>query len=374
MKNKLLLSSALLGSLVIGSAAYSQTTITGNLSLSYKSISEHGLTDAIGTHTSARAFGRESQINIQNRGKLNNGMDYAAGFSFENDGSQQTDISDENVYIDFISGNTTFTIGVDHIQNTNRTLGNFVGNDASDLATGNPYLLTAEAAPAALAGAQSLGFIQSAGSNPAQAMGVGVTQRTPVGTLSALYVPTVRNSGSDNEVGNLAGANAVNLETNRESAYEIGFAGDLGVKGLSTHIFYNVEEEVEGFDGKLKGTNIGASYNFGQITVGYNRKENKLPFDGGDKLKQDEFGIAYAATPNLTLAANYTRSKTDLGVADIDIDLDDFRVTDAKSKSVAVGYNFGPVAVIGQLARQEDIVNVAGTDQDVAFIKINTNF
>lgn len=361
MKNKLLLSSALLGSLVIGSAAYSQTTVTGNLSLSYKSLSEHGTTDDIGTATSTRAFGRESQINVQNKGKLNNGMDYAAGFSIENDGSQATDLSNENVFIDFISGNTTFTIGVDHIQNTNRTLGNFVGNDASDLATGNPYNV---ADPA-------IGFIQSAGSNPAQSMGVGVVQRTPVGSLSFLYVPTVGNTGSDNEVGNLNGAASTILESNRESAMEIGYVGDLGVKGLSAHAFYNVEKENEGDEGKFKGKNFGASYNFGQITLGYNRKENN---DANDvDLKQDEFGLAYSATPNLTLAANYTKSKSSIP-ADIRAanNLDD--MTTGKSKSLAVGYNLGPVAVIAQYAKQEDIVNQDGTDQDVAFIKINTNF
>jgi hypothetical protein len=361
MKNKLLLSSALLGSLVIGSAAYSQTTITGNLSLSYKSLSEHGTTDDIGTATSTRSFGRESQINIQNKGKLNNGMDYAAGFSFEQDGGQLNDFSNENVFIDFISGNTTLTVGQDHIQNTNRTLGNFVGNDASDLATGNPYAVAAT----------EVGFIQSAGSNPAQSMGVGVVQRTPVGSLSFLYVPTVGNAGSDNEVGNLAGVASTILESNRESAMEIGYVGDLGVKGLSAHAFYNVEKENEGDEGKFKGKNFGVSYNFGQITLGYNRKENN---DANDvDLKQDEFGLAYSATPNLTLAANYTKSKSSIP-ADIrdDEGLDD--MTTAKSKSLAVGYNFGPVAVIAQYAKQEDIVNQDGTDQDVAFIKINTNF
>ena len=359
MKNKLLLSSALLGSLVIGSAAYSQTTVTGNLSLSYKSLSDHGLTDDLGTARSTRAFGRESQINIQNKGKLNNGMDYAAGFSIENDGSQATDLSNENVFIDFISGNTTFTIGVDHIQNTNRTQGNFVGNDASDLATGNPYFV---ADPA-------VGFIQSAGSNPAQSMGVGLVQRTPVGSLSFLYVPTVGNTGSDNEVGNLNGAASTILESNRESAMEIGYVGDLGVKGLSAHAFYNVEKENANDEGKFKGKNFGVSYNFGQITLGYNRKENNDAFD--IDLKQDEFGLAYSATPNLTLAANYTKSKSTLDDALGAFDLFD---KTAKSKSLAVGYNLGPVAVIAQYAQQENIVNVDGSDQDVAFIKINTNF
>ena len=53
MKNKLLLSSALLGSLVIGSSAYSQTTVTGNLSLSYKTLSGYTVSSAT---SSGRSF------------------------------------------------------------------------------------------------------------------------------------------------------------------------------------------------------------------------------------------------------------------------------------------------------------------------------
>lgn len=353
MKNKLLLSSALLGSLVIGSSAYSQTTVTGNLSLSYKSLDGYTVSSAT---SSGRSFGRESQINIQNKGKLNNGMDYAAGFSLENDGGQTNDISNENVYVDFISGNTTLTVGLDHIQNTNRTLGNFVGNDASDLATGNNYT--------AVAGS---GFIQSAGSNPAQSMGAGVTQKTPIGSISLFYVPTAGNTGSDNEVGNKDGSATTTLESDRESAFEIGFAGDLGVKGLSAHAFYNEEGKNAGQIRDTKGTNLGVAYNFGQITAGYTRKENEYAGTtaGTDTdLTQDEFGIAFAATPNVTLAANYTKSDSSAASA-----------VDAKSKSVAVGYNLGPVAIIAQYAKQENITNTTNTgDVDVAFIKINTNF
>ena len=365
MKNKLLLSSALLGSLVIGSAAYSQTTITGNLSLSYKSLSEHtALTAAnnaaaigTGVHTATRSFGRESQINFANKGKLNNGMDYAAGFSIENDGGQVSDLSNENVFIDFISGNTTITIGQDHIQNTNRTRGNFVGNDATDLATGNPYeVLNA-----------NVGFIQSAGSNPAQSMGAGIVQKTPVGSISLFYVPTVGNTGSDNEVGNKSGDATTTLESDRESAFEIGFAGDLGVKGLSVHAFYNEEGKNAGQARDTKGSNYGVSYNFGQITAGYTRKENENPGTtsvAGTDLTQDEFGIAFAATPNVTLAANYTKSDSSAAAT-----------VDAKSKSVSVGYNLGPVAIIAQYAKQENITNTTATgDVDVAYIKINTNF
>ncbi len=351
MKNKLLLSSALLGSLVVGSSSYAQTTVGGNLQLSFKSLSGY-----VGNTTqSQQSFGRESQLNVQSKGSLNNGMTYAAGFSYEIDGGQTSDVSNENVYIDFISGNTTLTIGLDHIQNTNRTKGNLIGNDASDLATGNNYAVASGTA----AGTH---FIQSAGANPAQAMGVGVTQKTPIGSFSVFYAPTNGNTGSDSEVGNLSGAAAVNVESDRESAYEIGFDGDLGVKGLAVHYFYNIEDKNAGQTTDLTGLNYGVSYNFGQITVGANRKET----EGGAsyELKQDEFGITYAVNPNLTIGANYTK-----------VDSNQAAAVDAKSKSIAVGYNFGPVAVVGQYAKMENVTNVANTgDVDIAFVKFVTNF
>ena len=355
MKNKLLLSSALLGSLVIASSSYAQTTVTGSLALSLKSLdSYNSATNATGA---GRSFGRESQLNIQNKGKLNNGMDYAAGFSFEQDGGQADDFSNENVYIDFISGDTTLTIGQDHIQNTNRTKGVLLGVDAFDLATGNNYSVTT-----ALTGAGAA-FIQSAGANTAQAMGVGIVQKTPYGSISALYVPTNGNSGSDDNVGNTGGTNSTTLESNRESSYEIGFEGNLGVKGLAVHYFYNEEAKNQGETRDLQGLNYGASYNMGQITAGYTRKETEF---GASTLirKQNEFGLAFAATPNLTLAANYTV-----------VDSNAANAVDAKSKSIGIGYNLGPVAVVGQLAKMENILNTTGTgDVDVAFVKVTTNF
>lgn len=352
MKNKLLLTSALLGSLVVGSSAYAQTTVGGNLQLSFKSLS--GYTGS--TTQASQGFGRESQLNVQSKGSLNNGMTYAAGFSYEIDGGQATsDVSNENVYIDFIAGNTTMTIGLDHIQNTNRTKGNLIGNDAFDLVTGNNYALQSNTA----AGTH---FIQSAGANPAASMGVGITQKTDFGSFSAFYVPTNGNTGSDSEVGNLSGTAGLHIENDRESAYEIGFDGNLGVKGLAVHYFYNKEDKNAGQTTDLVGTNYGVSYNFGQITVGANRKETEAT--GNYDQKQNEYGVTYAVTPNLTIGANYTKAETNQASA-----------VDATSKSIAVGYNFGPVAVVGQYAKMENVTNVANTgDLDVAFIKFVTNF
>jgi hypothetical protein len=101
----------------------------------------------------------------------------------------------------------------------------------------------------------------------------------------------------------------------------------------------------------------------GQITVGFTRKETE---HGASTLerKQNEFGLAYAVSPTLTLAANYTV-----------IDSNAVAAVDGKSKSIGIGYNLGPVAIVGQLAQMENITHTAGTgDVDVAFVKVTTNF
>jgi len=87
MKN-MLTKTALVSSLALMTAgvASAQTTVTGNLDLTYKAISSD-VAGAAAKTNSMRTFGKESQINISNKGSLNNGMSYAAGFSIELDGS-----------------------------------------------------------------------------------------------------------------------------------------------------------------------------------------------------------------------------------------------------------------------------------------------
>jgi hypothetical protein len=194
-------------------------------------------------------------------------------------------------------------------------------------------------------------------------MGVGIVQKTPFGSVSALYVPTNGNTGSDDNVGNTAGSASNILESDRESAYEIGFEGNLGVKGLAVHYFYNEEQKNTGGTKDFTGLNYGASYNMGQITAGVTRKETEF---GANALvrEQNEFGLAYAVTPTLTLAANYTV-----------VDSNAANAVDAKSKSIGIGYNLGPVSIVGQMAKMENILNTTGTgDLDVAFVKVTTNF
>ena len=342
-------------------SAFAQTTVTGNLDFGYKALSEDLAAQKTG---SGRGFGNEGQINIQNKGKLNiAGWEYAAGFSIEQDGNQTTDYFNENQYIDFINGNTTITFGQDHIQNNDQTKATFVGLIAEDMANG---------------GATDL-FLSEVGAHPNQSFGVGIMQTIPnIGRVSALYVPSNNDTGTAQSTvarPGLYGDEAGFIESDGESAYEIGFQGSLGVKGLDVIAFINKEKATTGYKatesgvivGDTKGTVLGLSYNMGQITAGYTYKKSERGFAAvadGREIKQDEFGLAYAVTPALTLAANYTKADGNGTTKD----------ADAKMKSLAVGYNLGPVAVTAQAAQLENYTGVAGRDADVLYLRASTKF
>jgi hypothetical protein len=365
MKNKLLLTSALAGSLMFSGISLAQTTVSGSLDISYKGVSSDGTTGNIGSQKNDSFIGKESQINIANKGKLSNGLDYAAGFSLEYDGNDGADNNNtrqafsnthnENVYINFISGNTTFTVGVDHIQNSDRTLGVLIGEDAEDFADG-------------INGTASGLSISAVGSDPASTYGAGIMQKTPIGTISAYYTPKSGNRNQELNSNDISFAGTSDDQDGAQSAYELGFVGDLGVKGLSTHLFYNKRDAMTTAttEQDVKGMNIGASYNVGQFTGGVNRKKVDLATTGQD-AKQMEYSIAYAATKELSLALNYSKAEKS-GDSAVE--------TDEKVKSVAVGYNMGPVVLVGQYGKVDGkngkVENSA--EGDVLYLQLSTKF
>jgi len=357
MKKNILVTSALAGSLMfLGSNAIAQTKIDGTLVLGYKTVS----LDATPT-TGMRGFGREAQLNVSNSGNLNvGGLKYAAGFALEFDGLSEKattgniSIGNENTYIDIIAGNTTVTFGVDHIQNSDRSTAHFVGLNFEDLDNGNTN------------------FKSAVGANPKEAIGAGIIQKTPFGSFSALYVPANGVNGGDDDLDgmneNSQGVATTITNLDRASAYEIGFVGDLGIKGLNVHAFKNKEKSNTGslnVATGLEGTNYGVSYNFGQFTVGADKKKstgNYSTVNTNLETKQNTFGAAFAITPTLTLAGSYAKAETST------------RTTDEKAKTIALGYNLGPVVAEVQYAQYENVLNAANADMDVFFARLLTKF
>ena len=343
MKKNILVTSALAGSLMfLGSNAIAQTKIDGTLVIGYKSISY----DATASKQDGmRGLGREAQLNVSNSGNLNvGGLKYAAGFALEFDGASEKNtvgnisIGNENTYIDIIAGNTTLTFGVDHIQNSDRSTAHFVGLNFEDLDNGNTF------------------FQSSVGANPKEAIGAGIVQSTPFGNFSYWYVPANGINGGDDDLDgmneNAQGTAVPNKD--RASAYEIGFVGDFGVKGLNVHLFKNEEKKRMGQTQKRQGENYGIKYTVGQITAGINRIEHNganTALSQTEDIKEMHYGLAYAVTPNFTIGANYYKAEGN------------GKTEDAKVKVLQMGYNLGPVALVAGVAKAE---NIDGTTDDAA--------
>jgi hypothetical protein len=375
MKNKLLLSSALVGSLAITGLASAQTTISGSLDLSYKTISNSG--DK--TKETDAGFGRESQINIANKGKLSNGMDYAAGFSLEFDGrsgaagpQNETSVqgnvqrvSRENIFIDVISGTTTLSVGADHLNNMSFSSAPRVAQHASttvasaQLVTNSNVDVSASATSGGVAyqfypGATSLGA--------SNYMGLGVQQVTPFGTITGQYFPKASNVQASND-----GV----ARTSVKDAYELHYRGDLGVKGLSANVGYNTVNHATATttqSEKQKGVAYGVGYNFGQFAVGAQRNKT----DNGNSTiatkidtKSTELGATFAATKDISLGITHVKTEGNFWHA---------MPTDEKIVSGTIGYNLGAVTLSATYAEIQDARGISGNDSDIVLVRAGTRF
>jgi hypothetical protein len=408
MKNKLLITTALASSLVAGSAI-AQTTITGSLGVSYKSVQGKNQT------ANGNSFGKESQLNVANKGKLNiGGLSYAAGFSLEFDGSdgvysytpkvdavgqlgtasavtvttsvqsRQTGTSGwhlENNYIDIISESTgtTLTISSDHIQNARGGLANIVGQHAEDF-TGGVNKTTNSLA------------MDYAGTTVAESFGVGIVQNVgKFGKVSYLYVPNHTSAGislTKNSSTQSGGAvaddgDAILTADDAPIAHEYGFIGDLGVKGLTVKAFKSEQDKAHTQLNKTSGTNLGIRYNIDAFTIGVNQMKQKVgsasattvdadasigraaTIASNTETKQMEYGLGFAVNKDLSIGLyqNKAERKTPAGLK-----------TTEKTRSIAVGYSLGPVALSAQYGQVDDMGGTAGKDANVMFMSLTTAF
>ena len=359
---KLMLTTAMVS--VITTAAIAQTTITGELRISGTMLdADKGFAATSGTKNSSYGMGSEQQINIQTKGKLNlGGLDYAAGFAIENDGDQATTIFNENTFIDLTaSSGTTLSLSRDHIQRSDSDFSatNLVGFTPNELSqTGTTTN-------------QSTRFKQNIGAAPGQSFGVALLQKTPVGTFSYNYVPNnggVTAGALSTTSGDTAGTSgSEGVSANTTSANEYGFVGDLGVKGLTVHYFKNQNQgHVTAANAiKAEAKNYGAKYNFGQVTVGVNKKKHQAEttqtaFDsttvgtGNAEITETAYAAAFAVNKDVTIGLLYAKADQDKLVS----------TADQTVKAINIGYALGPVDLAVGYARNSDLGGIVGNDGD----------
>jgi hypothetical protein len=329
---KLLLTSALisLGSLSVLGTAHSQTKITGELKGAYKNVEQFTSGAA-----ALSGFTSERQINFEHAATLNNGLKFTAGFSFEQDGSDAAADGLEGNWVNFTSGDTTFEIGMDHIQNSDRPLQSRVGLPMNEV-VGAWGGTTARTSGATV----GLQYAQSAFTNK-EKMGLGIIQNVGTGHASFNFIPRTTDTA------NIADT-AVPAAATGKGAYELTYFGAVpGVKGLSTNLGYNVQKKngTDLQDQKLKLYNL--AYAFDSFVVAIEKRDAELV----DRAEQDsiEYSVSYKVSPNTSVGLGKieTEGKNAAGAK-----------YSAKEKInyVQVGYNLG--AIYGAL-NYVDAENIA---------------
>jgi len=348
MTKKLLATSALFSTLALAGTSFAQTTITGSLDLTLRN-TNHSASAGAASDTS---MGRESQINIANKGKLNNGLDYAAGFSLEFDGQQagstaDSSLSNEGVYINLISGGTTFHVGVDWMQNAKQDLLTSVGDILDEVGQNT------------VSGAK----MTVLGASPKESIGAGILHNFGNGiTASALYVPNDTNTGTGNN-----GTTTLN-NTGTNSAYEVGIRGvNVANSGISFDLWRNEKESITPASSTVRdtqGTAYAVNYSKAPFSVGYTNQKTETAVVGTD-LTTKIAHVTYAIDKNLPGSLVY--AKTD--------DSTSSSTADEKVKSLMLGYNFGPVGLLVTASRIENLgALTSGGDVDALGISLNTKF
>ena len=362
---KLLLSTALVG-VVLSTSAIAQTTVGGNMTVGFRGLKETGAAGAVST-ASKQGMLIETQLNVASKGALNNGMNYAAGFSLELDASDVAgtttsfkSMANENVYIDLISGNTTFSAGIDHMNDFDRSMIPVVG----EIGKGTGSQGGATASTNMLA--DPIGTSQAAG--------VAVRQAFPgVGQITLAYVPTM--SCSKTQTAGCGGADTSAVEGDEGSGYSALLElSNVGIKGLALEAGSVTQKKKIGSESSsnrdAQFITAGVKYTTGPVTLGYNRKEFEYGgtaaatagYNTNETRTQNDYGIAYTAG-NVSYGAIYQVTSSNIATE-----------LDEKYRSVAVGYNLGAVAAKVNLGRHTDVGGVAGTDVDSLTLKLSTNF
>ena len=328
-----------------------QTTVGGNMRVGLKATSSD-----FGKGSNS-LMTKETQINIANKGKLNvGGLDYAAGFSLEMDGSNATldgGTHYENNYINIInaSSGTTLHFGSDHVKPTDVQL--------SDIVLGAVRIDHVARGVAVYATSHST----ISGKGEQEAFGIGLIQDVgKIGQIRAIYSPDPSSSASaQDDVGSAIGG------TTGNSIKSYAFSGSLGVPGL-TVLYGKLDQDDE--KSTIKGLDIdtyGAKYTMGQFTAAYQKADGTVNTTGM-KADSKEYGLAYAATKDLTIGVAQIKTKlsgTTTGYS---------AAANEKITGINVGYSLGPVALQVLASKIDDAQGVVGQDGKAVHLSLGTTF
>jgi hypothetical protein len=333
--NKLLLGTALATSLVaFNTASFADAKVTGSVEMTFNSTEDK---DA----NSDGDIGSENTVKFEGSKDIDLGT-LTTSFKLE-------DAAVEAPNISLSMGDTTVGVGSDFAPNLSFTNIPTVGDRAS---TVGKNIATTDL----VGSAHNLTAVTDSGNTIKNGNGILLAQKFDGGQISAFIVPSM---GSTQGGGTDSGLSAA---ATTGSAYNVVFSGNLGIDGLSIKAGMNDQTGKNGNeDGDAKA--IGATYSFGQFSVGANTASVKSVAAAGSQydLDTDSIGIGFAVNDNISIAASVQKTDGDsAGTA---------MTSDEETQLISIGYSLGGLGLEFSFAELENINGVAASDGEAFQIR-----
>ena len=330
MKKTLLATTALV--VAISPSAFSEMKIKGNLEQTFRATSHDGTSAT----NSANNFGQEGNISVSNTKELDNGLTAKVGFTLEADSTAELDTSYLTVGTDAFD----ITVGRDYGTSLTGSMIPKVGDEFSTLA-------------GALGTTQLVDQLGDERVHDGQSIALNA-KGIANGAITLRYSSGIGDNNNDDGP----------VADNGKTGYEVLYKGSP-VEGLSVRIGtskVNPETESSTTAGESTLNSYGVSYNFGSVTVGAERSEHEDGADTETELERTAYGIAFAASDNVSVGLQVVKQEQDDGTP---------TEPDEEAKVFSIGYNLGGLGLEMSYAEVEGLNHAAGA-ADAEVFQIRT--
>ena len=334
MNKKLLLTSALVGSLAVTGSAIAETKIYGDLEQTWASASRDL---AANKQTGDQGYGSESNIGMKASKDIDIGtLNY--GIRFEGNGNDSFESNEH--YLEIANDTFTFHFAsnsgsavsldstvVPHVGDQNDTLATRAGTDAT-----------------------SSGYIDVIGGAY-----TGATLNVLGGKLTAAY-------------GFGASADDSATLTGGDSSLHLAYRGSLGVDGLSVMLGRSETQKTDGQAGDAELNKMGIAYKMGAFAVGVDYQD----YEDGNTLATSadrqmlRYGASYNVSDDLSVGIVYNEVEVQTPTTSFAVD--------EEVTTLTVGYNLGGLGVKLYVSQIDNLGGTSGDDAQVIQLQTKQSF
>ena len=328
---KMMISTALATSLIAGVAS-AETKVSAYIETTLGSGETPATTAQVNQGTT---IGYEHGVAFSGSKELDNGMTLKTYFGIE-DG----DAADERG-ITFVNGNTEIMIEADVNNIDDKQVVPTIINKIED-------------------GNKGLGVSYNANKLTIHAKnGIGFKHKFDQGSLSLKYVPKQSLNFNDSSPSSVAKTG---------SGLAVGFSGSLGIDGLNVLVSTMTKDDSSLDTREVSQLVYGASYNFGNITVGAQMTEYDdvqgatYAYGAGQSVEALSYAATMAVSDTISLGIQYAELSGDGITADEEI------------TSFSAGYNLGGATIGLQYHDAENVDGTSGSDGEAIELRIKQKF